>query len=69
MDRNVLAVSFLENTKDEVIMLCPTCNEELEETVEDDKLYCIKCQRTIDVKNTKSLESNISQKDIKLQER
>jgi len=38
---------------------CPFCEEELEETMESDKLYCIKCQKTIklcDAKDDVSIE-------------
>ncbi len=32
---------------------CPHCEEELEETVETDRLYCIKCQITINSSEAK----------------
>ena len=68
MDRDALVVNFLENTKDESMMLRLSCSEELEETVEDDKLYCIKCQKTVSIKNTQPLQNNTIQKSIKSQE-
>lgn len=36
---------------------CPFCEEELEETMENDRLYCISCQRTIKICDAKSKQS------------
>ena len=35
------------------LFLCPICNDELEETVDKDTLYCIKCQSTYSAQKIK----------------
>ena len=48
---------------------CPFCEEELEETMESDKLYCIKCQKTIklcDAKDDVSIEYIFGNQDKRI---
>jgi len=52
-NKNVLISSNPMRTKQ--LFLCPECKDELEETVETDTLYCIKCQSTYSAQTIKDI--------------